>query len=62
MSKEKTVEITVKPIYDGKKSDKQAFIELILSKSRGENVRSGLDFTRPASYNKDVVFSDVHVG
>jgi len=62
MAKERPTEITVIPIFDGTKSDRQAFIELILRKSRGENNHSGLDFFRPLSYNKDVVFSDVHVG
>jgi hypothetical protein len=62
MAKEKPTEITVIHIFDGTKSDRQAFIELILSKSRGENNHSGIDFIPPIWYNKDVVYSDVHVG
>ena len=53
------MEISVKTIFDGEKSDKQAFIDLILRNEKRTFRRKGVDYARNVVYTKGVVFPDV---
>jgi hypothetical protein len=48
-------EISVKPVYTGKRSLEQAFIDLIRSK-----MTNAVDSTPNKPYTKEVVYPDVH--
>lgn len=52
MNKDKVIEITVIPVFTGKKNMEQIFYELIRQK--------GLEILSNKCYNKGVVFPDVH--
>ena len=58
MKKEKSVEISVKAVFSGRKSPEQVFIELVQKKMElhGKN----LDKTPAKAYTNDKVFPDVH--
>ncbi|MDR1704469.1 MAG: hypothetical protein LBS19_07250 [Clostridiales bacterium] len=60
MRNEKTVEINVKTVFAGKRTDKQAFVDLILYKMRSGDREQALESSLPAGYNNGVVFPDVH--
>lgn len=64
MAKKIPVEISVTTVFDGKRDERQAFIELILHKRRTA-AKSGqfeIDAAPPDRYTDGKVFSDVRVG
>ena len=62
MEKKKQPEIIVRVLFEGKQASQQAFIDLILQKTRGNNKEFDLDSISANPYNRDKVFSDVRVG
>jgi len=64
MAKERPVEISVATVFDGKRDERQAFIELILHNQRTA-AKSGqfeIDAKPIDRYTDGKVFSDVRVG
>lgn len=59
MAKEKRCEITVATVFDSKKDIRQAFVELILHKRRGDTDRHSIDAIPRNQYTQGKVFSDV---
>ena len=61
--KKRSTEIYVDSIFDGKQDSRQAFIGLMLDKSRknSQNQKLGLEPKPHTRYNEDKVFSDVRV-
>lgn len=47
----KKQEIKVKTVYDGKQSDKQAFVKLMVEKYRLDNTKDKIDKTQGVMYN-----------
>lgn len=64
MAKERPVEISVATVFDGKRDERQAFIELILHKRRmaAKSGQFEIDAAPPDRYTDGKVFSDVRVG
>lgn len=64
MAKERPVEISVATVFDSKRDDRQAFIELILHKRKmaAKSGQPGIDAVPPDRYTDGKVFSDVRVG
>ena len=63
MRKEKTVEISVKTVFTGKRSAEQAFVDLIKQRKPGISANSLEMFTKKAYNNSNfdsVVFPGIH--
>lgn len=47
----KKQEIRVKTVYDGKQTDKQAFVKLMIEKYRVDNSKVVIDISQDTTYN-----------